>query len=269
MKHRLFLLLLPGLLAVLTGCPEFFSDPIGETPSGTDASGHAQLTTGDFPAVVPCRDRDTLPNDTAFLNVITNATQVIHIHDKYVKDENLPAVCGLAEEDNNLESDEVGWDPDEGTDLNICYAFEENLSSYFVSGTNNPGICRSDFGFQTGNTFDGFPRAGIYRLDGCIEEGGNSYRFRARLVVKGSDVNKTLSQTGVTDVESLEVFNSKGTEVATTEEAKELFTKNPDGFDVTIRSNDGTKTHLTVGVRVICVLHQVSACPEADDPCKS
>ena len=262
-------LLALSLLIVLSGCPDWFTGPIGLEGPGTDASGQAELTTGDFPLVVPCNDRDTLPSDITFLAVITNSTQVIHIHDEYERDENLPAVCGLAEKDNTLESAEVGWDPDEGTDLNVCYTFAEALSSYFVTqetAGNNPGICRSSFGF-TGDTQDGFPRAGIYRVDGCIEEGGNSYRVRIRLVITGDDVNKPLTEAGVADMEGLEVFNDAGTEVTTTEQAKELFTDNPDGFDFTIRSNDGAKTHLEVSVRLICVKHQVDACPEPAEPC--
>lgn len=260
-----------GLLAVLVGCPDWFTGSSGDEEQETDESGQPELTAGDFPTVVPCNDRDTFPDDTTFLNVISNSTQVIHIHDDYENDENLPAVCGLTEKDNTLESTEVGWDPDEGTDLNVCYIFEENLSSYFVTqetAGNNPGICRSSFGFETGgDTSDSFPRAGIYRLDSCIEEGGNSYRVRIRLVITGSDVNKTLSQAGVADVESLEVFDDDGTEVTTTEQAKEIFTENPDGFNFTIRSNDGATTHLKVSVRVLCVKHQVDACPEPSEAC--
>ncbi|MBI2981974.1 MAG: hypothetical protein HYY44_06770 [Deltaproteobacteria bacterium] len=197
--------------------------------------------------MVPCNDRDTFPNDATFLSVITNATKVIHIHDEYRNDDNLSAVCGLAAADNTLESAEVGWNPDEGTDLNICYTFEENLSSYFVSGTNNPGMCRSSFGFD-GDELPGFPRAGIYRLDSCIEEGGSTYRVRIRLVVSGNDVNKGLAEVGVADVESLEVFDADGLEVTTTEEAKKLL-------------------NMEVNLRMICVKHQTDACPEPNEPC--
>ncbi|MBI4374587.1 MAG: hypothetical protein HY542_06895 [Deltaproteobacteria bacterium] len=266
-NRRISNLLTLGLLAVLAGCPEWLSGSLdGGAGAEVTESGQPALTKGDFPGVVPCNDRDTFPEDAAFLSVITNATKVIHIHDDYTNDDKLPAVCGLAAADNTLESAEVGWDPDEGIDLNICYTFEENLSSYFASGTNNPGMCRSSFGFD-GDKLDGLPRAGVYRLDSCIEEGGSAYRVRVRLVVSGGDANKSLEDAGIAKVESLELFDADGIEVTTTEEAKKLLTENPNGFDFTVRSGDGAKTHMKVSVRVICVKHQTDACPEPDEPC--
>jgi len=248
------------------GCNIFSSSEEATTTDSGD-SGQPTLIAGDFSDVAPCRSRDTLPNDTTFLDVIKNAEQIIHIHDEYQDDDNLPAVCGVSSIDNTLGTGEVGWDPSEGTDVLICYEFGTNISDYWDSTTNNPGMCRFGFRFETEATFDGFPRAGNYRIDSCIEDGGNSYRVRVRIGISGDDVNKTLTQVELDDVEDLEFFDNDGTEVKTAEEAKALFIANPDGFVFTVRSGDGAKTHIEVRPRVICVIKQASACPTPTESC--
>src|SRR3990167_9174941 len=94
LKKRSAVPVMFAVLAVLAGCHEIItSDDQGDS----DDSGQPSLTTGDFPDVSPCSDRDTLSSDTTFLDVVGNAAQVIHIHKEYEDDDNLPAVCGLGD----------------------------------------------------------------------------------------------------------------------------------------------------------------------------
>lgn len=266
-KNRLLILFaLSLIMAFFPAAGGCLGDLTTSDEGGTDDSGQPTLTDGDFPDDTLCSDRDTLPTDTAFLDVITNATQVIHIHKEYTDDDELPAVCGLSDEDNTLEVTETAWDPSEGNDVEICYTFAEDLLTLFSIEGTPPGICRSNYEIETENTADGFPRAGTYRIDTCIEEGGSSYRVRVRVKVSGTNVNKTLTQAGVTDVTDLGIFDEDGTEVTASDAAKELFTENPGGFTFTVRSGDGATTHLTVTVQVICV-NKTSSCPTPTEAC--
>jgi hypothetical protein len=231
-------------------------------------SGQPELTSGDFPSAAPCSDRDTLPKDETFLSIVTNATEVIHIYNEYSDDTKLPAVCGLTAEDNTLTDGEISWDPSFGVNMYACNSFDESLSAFLTSTGYVPGICRSAFGYsKIDNSTEGFPRGGIYRVDACISDGGeSSYNVRFRIIITGKDVNKTWTKAGIEDTTSLEIFNSSGLKLSTTEETKKLITEHPGGTIFTIRSGGGVNTHLSVVIQVICVT-STEFCPIADYVC--
>lgn len=265
-------LVLSGIFVVVAGCDSLFpSSSSSSTTDPGDGSVQPTLTSGDFPDVDPCLNRDTLPNDETFLETLTNAAQIIHIHDEYLDDDNLPGVCGLNDIDNKLESAEAGWDASAEPNVTICYNPGDNISEYLDEDfeINRPDICRSNFAFE--NDADealGFPRAGTYRLDVCLEDSGNTYRVRLRLEVSGNDVNKKLEDISLENYETLEFYDEAANKIDTTEKAKELFTDNPGGFVFIVRTGQGTITHLQVTAQVICVLKQVSACPAPDEECE-
>lgn len=263
--HGFFCLVAISFL--LTGCGYLFPKPVN---SDEFASGQPALTGGDFPDATPCSDRDTLPNDETFLSTITKATQVIHVHKEYTDDSKLPAVCGIAAEDNTLQEGETGWDPSLGVNVYACNSFDESLPTFLVSTGYDPGICRCNFGYnKTDNTTEGFPRGGHYRVDVCISDDEKSYDVRLRFTISGSDANKTWTSADIGEDTSLEIFNSAGFQLSTIEDAKELkelITNDPWGTDFTIRSQQGTITHLFVALQVICVKSQES-CPTPDPAC--
>jgi hypothetical protein len=83
----------------------------------------------------------------------------------------------------------------------------------------------------------------------------------------GEDVNKTFDQAEIEGIDDLEVFDSSGVEVTTTEKAKDAFVENPSGFTFTIRSADGANTHLNIGIKIICITHLEGTCPNPDQGC--
>lgn len=241
----------------------------GERSSTDDSTyGQPDLTSGDFSGVAPCSARNTTPDDATFLSTVTSATEVIHIYNEYSDDTKLPAVCGLAAEDNTLQEGEIGWDPSLGVNVYACNSFDESLSAFLSSTGYEPGICRSAFGYnKTDNSTEGFPRGGIYRVDACISDGADSsYNVRFRISISGNDVNKTWTKAGIEDTTSLEIFDSSGFKLLTTEETKKLITDHPGGTTFTIRSEEGVNTHLSVVIQVICV-ESTEFCATADYAC--
>ncbi|MBI4412266.1 MAG: hypothetical protein HY541_07270 [Deltaproteobacteria bacterium] len=258
-KNLAVFLLLVAVHVFLTGCSLFGS------VSDTDDSGQPSLTDGDFPDVSPCSDRDILPSDSVFLETLTNADELILTHKAYTDDSGLTAACGLADEDNSLNDDETAWDPLAGTDVDACNSFDEELADFLAfSDDFYMGICRSTFSFDSGDVADGFPRAGIYRMDGCVEYDRKSYDIRARITISGASVNRTWESLTLAGTEDLEVFDDGGSEVTTVDEMKFLFVQNSGRLNFTVRSGDGVTTHLAVTVQAICI-STAANCPTLTD----
>lgn len=249
------------MVNLVTGCGFLLGETTDEE---TDASGQPSLSAGDFPEVPPCSNRDILPSDETFLETIEDATEMIHVHKVYTTDAELPAVCGLASADNNLPDGEIGWDPSVGTNVVTCHSFDEDLSDFLESpsAAYYPGICRSGFGFESEvDTVDGFPRGGTYRMDLCIESGRKSYSIRFRVNVSGEHVNRTWNSIDISRAGDLEIFDPEGSQLLTVADLKILFIENPGGATFTVRSEEGTKTHVTVSARAVCVVSTSEACP--------
>lgn len=248
-------------LVLPTGCAFFFG-------SGSDDSGQPDLSDGDFPDTSPCSDRDIKPDDSVFLDTLGEATGMIHIHKVYTTDAELPAVCGLADEDNALATGEVGWDPSAGTDAHTCQSFDADITAFLTSpsGLYYAGICRSGFGFESEDeTVDGFPRGGTYRTDVCIEVGEKSYLVRYRIGVSGENDNKTWESVDIESVSDLEFFSLTSDEITSVDELKTLLIDNPFGTTITVRTGDGVTTHFQVVIKPICILSTSTACTAADE----
>jgi hypothetical protein len=254
----IFLTLLAGYFGALGGC----GNGTGTGGGGGGGTGsQPTLTSNDFPSVSPCSDRDTLPSDATFLDTITSADGVLHIHRRYDGDATLPALCGL----------DGSWDPSDiseaaGTEQRSFNTFEANLSSFIQSrilfGSNMTEVCRNGYGFEAGaDTAIGLPQSGTFRGEGCVESGGNAYRFRVRVTVTGSGTDKTFAELGITDESELALFDADGNEIETQAQAEAVVTASPESFTVTLRSQDGTTTYLSVTVEIICVKKLTTACP--------
>ncbi|MBI2340754.1 MAG: hypothetical protein HYU99_10415 [Deltaproteobacteria bacterium] len=276
MKKLQCFLFLVFFSALPAGCGLFSEEVAGEIV--TDPSEEQPtLSDGDFPDAFPCLERNVLPTDDAFLQALTDATEVLHVHKEYVNDDNIPAVCGLAEEDNSLDADQTGWDPLEGADIYACNSMEEELTSFPASANYYPGMCRAAFGFESGGSEDGFPRAGTYRVDFCLAGNSTNYQVRLRIEISGEDINNTWAAVGeeleIDDfgLENLEVFGEDGNQITSTADLKSAFVGDPRGFVFTIRSSDESETpvlttHLEVGVQIVCIT-TTSACPTPDESC--
>lgn len=249
-----FASLVLSFLLVSCGIPGDSSTTTGTT------SSQPTITATDFSSVTPCSDRDTLPTNTAFLNTITNATSILHIHHTYATDTDLPALCGL----------QGSWNPSTITEKRSTNTFTANLAAGFFTdavGKNNAKICRTGFSFVAApvDVAPGFPAAGTYRGEACVEQGGNAYRFRVRTTVSGTDADAVFTAVaGVTNEASLAVYDSNGTLVNLQASAKSMVTDDPSDFTFTIRSNSGANTHLTVRMEIICVKKLSGSCPAAN-----
>lgn len=251
-------------VALAVGCGSLF--PASSTPGISSTTGQPDLTEGDFPNLPPCANRDIVPSDDTFVEDLTAALDIIHTHTKYESDANLPAVCGLAAADNSLSDGQAVWDPSNGTPVNVCNAFSEELADFPGSDDFSPSMCRTTYAIETEQTADGFPRGGTYRVDACIEGQETSYDLRLRLTVSGADANKTWASLGIESADTLEVFDKKGIQVTSTETLRDLLVANPAGTTVTIRTSSGKKTHLSVGIQIICIKTR-DACPIESGSC--
>lgn len=237
-----------------------------------EASSSAQpaLATTDFPDVSPCSDRNVLPNDADFLTAINNAASVNHIHLSYntevalaTADGDIPAICGL----------EGSWDPSAVTGSRrsvVLNTFSNTLHDDFFASTasacmdGTAGICRSTFpGFNSCSlsTDEGFPAAGTFRGDGCLEAGGSVYYFRTRATVSGDGADKKFSEVSgsLSNQTDLVIFDSDGNRVETKAAVKTMATENPADFSFTVRNNiDNSITYLNVRWEVICVKHDTT-----------
>ncbi len=224
------------------------------------------LVAGDFPAVSPCLDRDTLPEDVGFLAVIANAVEADNlVNFSQFNTQGLPEICGLASSDNVLAPGDLDWDPSRDNVLTVCNGFEPNVADFFtnVSLGHGPDLC------QSGN--DGFtlsmPRAGTYRRDACIEHGANAYDVRTRVTVQGASADQTFSSLGIArgDLKACDGT----TELLTQADAKTFLAASPRNVSFSIRSGSctGGSSHLDVTAEIICVKKRATPCPPPDFPC--
>lgn len=226
--------------------------------SSSTNSGSTQpaIDSADFDTVSPCSDRDTLPNDADFFTAITNATAFRFFHLTFTSDGDLPAICGLDPE----------WNPTtvNSNRTNESVAFS-NIATYFDltsrSVSNGAEICRTGFGFST-DTALGFPVAGEYHFDSCIDSGSDSYSVRVRLTISGTDADKTLTAAGVSSLDDLRFCDSNGNEITSASDLQTLITSSDGSGTMTVGSNSCATTHITVLIEIICVKKQTSeSCP--------
>jgi hypothetical protein len=228
------------------------------------------LTAGDFPAVSPCSDRDTLPSDASFLAAI-NAADRLHLGVYFTQydTDGLPEICGLSNIDNTLSPTAIEWDATRNDKFNVCNYFTNNVSDFWLNVPvgHGPDLC------QTSNDTVtlAMPRAGIYRKDVCIEGGGNSYDARFRLTVSGPAVDQTWASLGVSRSD-IRTCNGN-TEIVTQADAKAFLTGSPADSTFTIKTGGscsaGTERY-SVETQIICVKKRASACPVptfGDPPC--
>lgn len=241
------------------------------TPTTTTTLGGGSqpaLTSGDFPAVSPCSDRDTLPNDAAFLGVIANATGYdLMVNFTSFDTAGFTEICGLAAVDNSLGGGVLPWDPSKSNGVSVCSEFTDNVRDIFnnFQAGHGPELCRT--GTDSSAVFSpAMPRAGTYRKDACIESGGNSYDLRTRVTVTGPSVDKTFAELGITRAD---VRACNGTvEIATASDARSFITASGANYAFYIKSGSCSGTeHLEVETEIICVHKRSSVCPPADFDC--
>jgi hypothetical protein len=120
-----------------------------------------------------------------------------------------------------------------------------------------PDFCQTTtmFGGQ------GFPRAGVYRKDYCVESGQNSYAARVRKTISGpaADADFTAADVATADVR---VCNGT-TLIANDTDARALIAGNPGGFTITLRESDCSSGAelLSVLIEIICIKELSTACP--------
>lgn len=267
MKKLRYLISVLFLAVFCTACASLLATREEEEASDGPLLVHPGLTDADFPDVLPCLERNVLPSDEDFLDVLTVATELIHTHKVYESDANLPAVCGLPDHDNTLQDGEVGWDPLEGEDVFACNSFDEDILSFVSSGSFAPSMCRLSYSPEEGDTDDGFPRTGTYHTDVCFGDGADFYSVRLRIAVTGVDTSKTWTNVGVNELDELSVYDQTDVQVADLAALKALIAAHPTGVILTVRSDEGETTHLTVGIQIVCVM-STSSCPVPDETCE-
>ncbi len=241
------------------------------TPTTTTTLGGGSqpaLTSGDFPSVSPCSDRDTLPNDAAFLAVIANATGYdLMVNFTSFDTAGFTEICGLAAVDNSLGAGVLPWDPSKSNGVSVCSDFSSSVRDIFnnFNPGHGPELCRT--GTDSSAVFSpAMPRAGIYRKDVCIESGGDSYDVRTRVTVAGPSVDKTFADLGITRADLRACDGS--VEIATASEARSFITNSGANYAFYIKSGSCSGTdHLEVTTEIICVNKRSSACPPADFDC--
>ena len=258
-------------------CPACPTTTTTTTTSATSTTSHTttttldpgtqpSLTTGDFPQVSPCSDRDTLPNDASFLSILVNAAEYDNlVNFSEFTTNGFSEICGLSAADNVLANGNISWDPSADNALSVCNPITENVSDFFTLTPlgHGPDLC------QEGN--DGFtlamPRAGIYRRDGCVEANGNAYDVRARLTVSGPSVDQTFSTLGIVR-EDLKACNGSQ-EIATRQEGRAFVSLSPRRFQFSIRSGpcNGGTDHVDVITEFICIKKRATPCPPAAFDC--
>lgn len=258
MKKRLIPFVLIMLLWAVSplAIVDCSSDDDGDGGTG----GQPSLTSDDFPGVTPCSDRDTLPDDADFLDVITDALLALHLHFAFSSNADIPAICGFEGE----------WDPnditgaDKGIGVNVfCATFQDCMDDAAVvsgAGFGNMSICGTGFAFPDTGADRGFPKAGVYRGDICLESGGMAYLVRLRVTKSGPDADTKYTDAGLTDEADLELFAEDGTALATMVDIKAEITSTPESTTFTLRSGGGATTHFTVTVEIICVRKLTTDC---------
>jgi hypothetical protein len=223
--------------------------------------GFPALSAGDFPAVTPCADRDTSAGDAQFMAALDAASQLMFTVNFTQFDSNgFPEICGLSDADNSLDGADIPWDPTAMNEVRLCNEISDysDFTQFFANITpGGPDLCQTTTMFGG----DGFPRAGVYRKDYCVESGGNSYAARVRKTISGPQADADLSAAGVS-VSDVRVC-SGSTLIATDADARALINANPGGFAVTLRDSDCTSGAelITVQIEVICIKKLSAACP--------
>ncbi len=243
---------------VTANVADFGTGALSEASSGVQPL----LATADFPDVSPCTDRNVLPNDADFITAINNASAVKHIHLTYGSDTDIPAICG--KEGSWNPSSVTGTSRTLGTNTFGNTMHEDFFGSIYSACSGTAGICRSTFpGFGTcsASTDNGFPAAGTYRGEGCIESSGSIYLFRVRATVSGDGADKKFSEVSgnLSNQTDLVLFDSSGNRTETKAAVKAMAVANPADLSFTLRNNiDNSITYLNVRWEVICVKHDTT-----------
>lgn len=257
-------------LSIAVGQPVGLNCPSCTPTTTTTLGGGSQpaLTAGDFPGVSPCSDRDTLPSDATFLDVISSATGYnLTVNFTSFDTAGFSEICGLAAADNSLGGGLLPWDPSKSNGVSVCSDFSSSVRDIFnnFNPGHGPELCQT--GTDSSAVFSpAMPRAGVYRKDSCIESGGNSYDVRTRATVSGPSVDKSFADLGITrgDVRAC----NGGSELATASAARAFIAASPANFTFQIRSGSCSGTeHLAVTTEIICVNRRSSVCPPADFAC--
>lgn len=228
--------------------------------------GFPTLTAGDFPGVTPCSDRDTLTNDADFAAALAAASQVMFTVNFSQFDTNgFPEICGLSDDDNTLAPADIPWDPAAMNEVRLCNEMSglADFTQFFAAITpNGSDLCQTTTAFGG----EGFPRAGTYRKDYCVESGQDSYAARVRKTISGPQADADYTTAGVT-TSDVRVCNGN-TLIATDSAARAFINANPGGFTITLRDSDCSSGAelLTVQLEIICIHKLTSVCPW-DDGC--
>ncbi len=256
-------------------CPSCATTTTTTSSTTTTTVGGSQpsLTAGDFPDVTPCSDRDTLPTDAAFKNVLMNTAQYGYSvwFTQYDAD-GFPEICGLSDVDNSLPQSAIPWDPhptghsSSTMEFLLCLDIPPNvadlLDPFRLPVGHGPEICRT--GAQPDpNTFnvevEAMPRAGVYRRDACIEAGGSSYDMRTRYTVSGPAADKTLNQLGITR-QDIRICDGS-TELVTMAQLRAFVAADPANVQLQVRQGSCSGTLLlNVLAETVCVHKRTSQC---------
>lgn len=234
--------------------------PCNTTTTTTLGGGFPTLTAGDFPAVTPCADRDTLATDARFAGALAGAAELMFTVNFTQFDTNgFPEICGLSDVDNALAPMDIPWDPAEMNEVKLCYdlsLFSDLTQLFFEITPGGMDLC------QTGTAFggEGFPRAGVYRKDYCLEFGADHYAVRVRKTISGAQADADVIGLGISPTD---VRVCDGTTLISTDtQARAFIANNPGGFSVTLRDSDCTSGAelITVQFEIICIKSQLTDC---------